>query len=43
MKLSYVLVWRNDSRSQTHFYAPYPGHRNVPDFINFYNDPFTFF
>ncbi|MGB8190602.1 MAG: glycosyl hydrolase, partial [Chitinophagaceae bacterium] len=25
LKLSYVLVWRNDSRSPTHYYAPYPG------------------
>src|SRR5215203_162594 len=43
LKLSYVLVWRNDIRSTTHFYAPYPGHNSVPDFINFYNDPFTLF
>lgn len=25
MRLSYVLVWRNDVRSSTHYYAPYPG------------------
>jgi mannan endo-1,4-beta-mannosidase len=43
MKLSYVLVWRNDTRSATHFYAPYPGHSSVPDFMRFYNDPFTLF
>lgn len=43
MKLSYVLVWRNDARSQTHFYAPFPGHSSVPDFMQFYNDPFTLF
>ena len=43
LKLSYVLVWRNDVRSPTHFYAPYPGHSSVPDFMNFYNDPFTLF
>jgi mannan endo-1,4-beta-mannosidase len=43
LKLSYVLVWRNDVRSPTHFYAPYPGHSSVPDFIKFYNDPFTLF
>ncbi|CAN5649441.1 glycosyl hydrolase [soil metagenome] len=43
MNLSYVLVWRNDTRSPTHFYAPFPGHSSVPDFINFYNDPYTFF
>lgn len=43
LKLTYVLVWRNDTRSATHFYAPYPGHTSVPDFIKFYNDPFTLF
>jgi mannan endo-1,4-beta-mannosidase len=39
----YVLVWRNDSRSPTHYYAPFPGHSSVPDFLNFYNDPYTLF
>ncbi len=43
MKLAYVLVWRNDARSPTHFYAPYPGQASVPDFIRFYNDPYTLF
>jgi mannan endo-1,4-beta-mannosidase len=43
LELAYVLVWRNDSRSSTHFYAPYPGHSSVPDFIQFYNDPYTLF
>jgi mannan endo-1,4-beta-mannosidase len=43
MELAYVLVWRNDVRSPTHFYAPYPGHSSVPDFIRFYNDPYTLF
>ncbi|GAA4447631.1 glycosyl hydrolase [Nibrella saemangeumensis] len=43
MKLSYVLVWRNDSRSPTHYYAPYPGHSSAPDFLKFYQDPFTKF
>jgi mannan endo-1,4-beta-mannosidase len=42
-KLCYVLVWRNDRTSQTHYYAPYPGHSSVPDFMNFYNDPYTLF
>ena len=41
--LCYVLVWRNDSRSPTHYYAPYPGHLSVPDFMKFYNDPYTLF
>ena len=43
LRLAYVLVWRNDARSATHFYAPYPGHSSVPDFMKFYNDPFTLF
>lgn len=43
LQLSYVLVWRNDKTSPTHFYAPYPGHANTADFIKFYNDPFTLF
>ena len=43
MQLCYVLVWRNDTRSATHYYAPFPGHSSVPDFLKFYNDPFTLF
>lgn len=43
LELSYVLVWRNDTSSPTHYYAPFPGHISEPDFITFYNDPFTLF
>ncbi len=43
MCLAYVLVWRNDSRSPTHFYAPFPGQLSVPDFIKFYNNKYTLF
>ena len=43
MLLSYVLVWRNDSRSPTHYYAPYPGQVSVPDFMQFYHHPYTLF
>lgn len=43
LELCYVLVWRNDKDSPTHYYAPYPGHSSVPDFIKFYDDPFTLF
>lgn len=43
MQLAYVLVWRNDTRSPTHYYAPYPGHASVPDFLKFYQDPYTLF
>ncbi len=43
MRIAYVLVWRNDARSATHFYAPYPGQVSVPDFMNFYKDSYTVF
>lgn len=43
LELSYVLVWRNDSRSPTHYYAPFPGHSSVPNFKEFYEDDFTLF
>jgi mannan endo-1,4-beta-mannosidase len=43
LQLSYVLVWRNDERSPTHYYAPFPGHVSEPDFMLFYKDPFTLF
>ena len=42
-RLAYVLVWRNDQLSPTHYYAPFPGHSSVPDFLKFYNDPYTLF
>ena len=43
LQLSYVLVWRNDIRSATHYYAPFPGQVSVSDFMLFYNDPYTLF
>ena len=43
LKLAYVLVWRNDVKSATHFYAPFPGHASVSDFIKFYEDDYTWF
>ena len=43
MQLAYVLVWRNDRNSPTHYYAPFPGHSSVPDFIRFYEHPYTLF
>jgi mannan endo-1,4-beta-mannosidase len=42
-RLCYVLVWRNDINSPTHYYAPFPGQISVPDFIKFYDDPYTLF
>lgn len=43
MNLAYVLVWRNDVKSPTHFYAPFPEQVSVPDFLKFYNDSYTLF
>lgn len=43
LELAYVLVWRNDDTSLTHFYAPFPGQASVPDFIKFYDDHYTLF
>jgi mannan endo-1,4-beta-mannosidase len=43
LQLAYVLVWRNDSKSQTHYYAPVPGHVSEKDFLKFYDDPYTLF
>lgn len=43
LQLCYVLVWRNDQKSATHYYAPYPGHSCIPDFLQFYHDSFTLF
>ncbi|MFT3679897.1 MAG: glycosyl hydrolase [Ferruginibacter sp.] len=41
LKLCYVLVWRNDTKSPTHYYAPFPGQVSEKDFIKFCNDPYT--
>ena len=41
--VSYVLVWRNAHDEPTHFFAPYPGQRTVPDFVKFYNAKKTLF
>ena len=40
-RIAYQAVWRNASTS--HHYAPYPGHSSVPDFLDFFHDPFTIF
>ncbi|PHN01650.1 glycoside hydrolase family 26 protein [Flavilitoribacter nigricans] len=42
-ELAFVLVWRNDTRSPTHYYAPFPGQVSVPDFMRFYRDNYTLF
>ncbi len=43
VQLAYVLVWRNDITSPTHYYAPFPGQASENDFIKFYNSPYTLF
>lgn len=43
LRLAYVLVWRNDAKSATHFYAPFPGQASEADFLKFYHDPYTLF
>jgi mannan endo-1,4-beta-mannosidase len=44
LELAYVLVWRNDTKSPTHYYAPFPGHEpSIPDFVKFFNHPYTLF
>ena len=43
LQMAYVLVWRNDITSPTHFYAPFPGQVSENDFLKFYNDPYTMF
>ena len=43
LNLAYVLVWRNDTKSPTHYYAPFPGHPAALDFKKFYDDEYTLF
>lgn len=43
LRLAYVLVWRNDATSATHYYAPFPGQASAVDFIQFYKDRYTLF
>ena len=42
-KPAYVLVWRNSSRIENHFYAPYPGHASAADFVKFKEKPSILF
>jgi mannobiose 2-epimerase len=41
-RIAWVLVWRNATfarEHRRHFYAPYPGHPSVPDFVRFRATP----
>lgn len=42
-RMAYVMVWRNASENPEHFFAPYPGHSSVPDFLKMEEDDFSFF
>ncbi len=46
-KISFVLVWRNhgwqEEEKKMHYYAPFKGHPNEKDFIEFYNLDRTLF
>lgn len=46
-KISFVLVWRNhgwqEQEKKMHYYAPFKGHPNEKDFIEFYNLDRTLF
>ena len=42
-RIAYLMVWRNAIDRPDHYYAPYPGHPSVPDFIRFRDDPFVLF
>lgn len=46
-KVSFVLVWRNhgwqEEEQKMHYYAPFKGHPNEKDFVEFYNLDRTLF
>lgn len=42
-RTAYVMVWRNASENPEHFFASYPGHSSVPDFLKMEEDDFSFF
>jgi len=35
-KIAYVMVWRNEDKK--HFHAPYPDHKSVLNFKDFFNN-----
>ena len=40
-KTAWALVWRNSTTE--HHFEPYPGHSSATNFIDFYDDPLTYF
>jgi len=41
IQISYLSTWRNEA--EFNHYAPFTGHKSVPDFLEFYSDPTTIF
>ncbi len=41
IKIAFAMLWRNDNPK--HHYAPYPGHKSVPDFLKLKEDPYIIF
>ncbi|MDR2362787.1 MAG: glycoside hydrolase family 26 protein [Prevotellaceae bacterium] len=37
-RIAYVMLWRNAFDLPNHYYAPFPGHPAVPDFMKFYKN-----
>ena len=43
LELSWILVWRNAHDIDNHFFAPYPGHASVEDFLKFRDEKNIYF
>lgn len=43
MNFAYTMLWRNDSQSSTHFYAPYPGSNQNDNFLQLVKKNFLLF
>lgn len=43
IELSYLMVWRNAYKSESHFYSPFPGQISADDFIQFRNNGYILF
>jgi len=45
LKMAYMLTWANQIHGANDYsvYDPYPGHPMAQEYMNFYNDPKTFF
>jgi mannan endo-1,4-beta-mannosidase len=46
LRLAYMLTWTNQPRmsnAQYYVYDPYPGHSMAQEYMDFYNDPKSYF